>query len=139
MPVTIATFLDPAEAHIVCGRLQAEGIAASVAFDGHVGANWPLALALGGVAVQVPASQFADAAGILQAYAAGEYAGDVDAITGDVPAVCTACGGEECIARVPAAQKALAVALFLFGGATFPTRQDDVVCARCGAPWPAEA
>ena len=139
MPVTVATFLEPSEAHIVCGRLQAEGLDATVAFDGHVGANWPMALALGGVAVQVPVEQIAGAHEILRGYASGEYAGDVDAVTGAAPDACPACGAHERVARVPLAQKALAVVVFLFGGATFPTRQSDVACARCGAAWPVEA
>lgn len=132
MLITIARFLDPAEAHIVRGRLEAEGIAATVAFANHVTADWPMALALGGVAVQVPADAADAAADILRAYSAGEFAADVDAQIGIDPAACTSCGSTARIARVPATQKALAVVVFLFGGATFPTRQSDLRCAGCG-------
>ena len=45
------------EAHIFRLRLEAEGIFAVVAHEHHVWANWPYAMALGGVKVQVPPSE----------------------------------------------------------------------------------
>ena len=61
MFTTVASFHDPIEAHIACGRLRAEGIAAHVA-DAHMGlANWEWRLAIGGVKLHVPHDQLARA------------------------------------------------------------------------------
>lgn len=55
MLVTLARFLDPWEAYVVRALLEAEGLPATVAHAHHAIANWPMSLALGGTAVQVPA------------------------------------------------------------------------------------
>ena len=79
MFTTVASFHDPIEAHIACGRLRAEGIAAHVA-DAHMGlANWEWRLAIGGTRLRVPTAQAARARDILRAMDAGEYAIDDDA------------------------------------------------------------
>ena len=50
---TIARYPDPIEAHIVCGRLRAEGIDAQVADDQMNLANWEWRQALGGTRILV--------------------------------------------------------------------------------------
>jgi hypothetical protein len=50
---TIARYPDPIEAHIVCGRLRAEGIEAQVADDQMNLANWEWRQALGGTRILV--------------------------------------------------------------------------------------
>jgi hypothetical protein len=61
VPFTVASFQDPVEAQIVCALLQSEGLSATVADLNLVTANWPWALAVGGVKVQVPHEEFEQA------------------------------------------------------------------------------
>jgi hypothetical protein len=77
--VTVAAFLAATEAHILRGRLVAEGIGAIVA-DANIAQTYDLiSIAVGGVKVKVPASQAARAAEVIRAVGAGEYAlGDED-------------------------------------------------------------
>jgi hypothetical protein len=51
--VTLATFWNPVEAHVLVGRLEAAGIRAYVADAETVAMDWLLANAVGGVKVQV--------------------------------------------------------------------------------------
>ena len=53
---TAAIYTNPIEAHIVRGRLEAEGIPAYVIHEYHIWANWFYSSALGGVKVQVNAT-----------------------------------------------------------------------------------
>ena len=57
--VTIEHFYDAIEARIVAGRLEAAGIPTLLPGIHHVTANWAIAVALGGIPLQVPAA-FAD-------------------------------------------------------------------------------
>ena len=134
--VTIARFQDPTEALIVCAMLEADGLHASTADLNHVVANWPIVLALGGVRVQVPADEFEAARELVQRYLRGEMA--LPDEPGEPPARgrCHACGNTQFRERVPLQQKLLALFVFLFGGATFPTRASDRQCAACGRAWP---
>jgi len=54
---TVASYLDPIEAHIVCGRLQAEGIDAIVSDDQTSLANWEWRQTIGGTRVRVAEDQ----------------------------------------------------------------------------------
>ena len=79
MFVAVARFADPLEAHIVCGRLRAEGIDAHVA-DAHMGlANWEWRLAVGGTRVLVDEREADRARIIVRALDAGAYALDTEA------------------------------------------------------------
>ena len=79
MLITIATFTNPLEAHIVRGRLQAEGIETYVAHEHHIWANWFLSTALGGVKLQVRPEDAQQAGEILRQ----EQAGDFDTLVAD--------------------------------------------------------
>ena len=66
-PVTIYKALNPADAQLVCSRLEAAGFhpfvadeLAALSMDGY-------ALAVGGIRVQLPDSEFADAREFLDA------------------------------------------------------------------------
>jgi hypothetical protein len=63
--VTISRFLDPVEAQIVAGRLEASGIPVHLLGIHHVSANSMLAVALGGVRLQVPATRLEEARRLL--------------------------------------------------------------------------
>jgi hypothetical protein len=72
--VCLARFLVPTDAHILCGLLEAEGIA-TVAGDAHlVQANPFLTTAVGGVRVLVYERDVARAREVLHAYRNGDYA-----------------------------------------------------------------
>jgi hypothetical protein len=77
--VTIARFLVPTYAHIMRGRLEADGIPAVVADGNFVQNNTLLAIAAGGVRLQVPASLAVEARAILAAIRSGSIALDEDA------------------------------------------------------------
>jgi len=49
---TICWFADPIKAHIVKGRLEAEGIYVYLANEHHIWAKWTISNALGGVECQ---------------------------------------------------------------------------------------
>lgn len=74
MFTTVASYHDPIEAHIACGRLRAEGIDAHVADDQLAVANWEWRLAVGGIRVRVAPEDAARAQCILQELDAGAYA-----------------------------------------------------------------
>ncbi len=136
---TVARFQDPTEALIVCGMLEAEGLHASTADLNHVVANWPIVLALGGVRVQVPEREFAAARELIEKYLRGDMA--LPDEPGEPPARvrCRSCGSTQYREHVPLRQKLLALFVFLFGGAAFPTRTGGRQCAACGRPWPEPA
>lgn len=76
--LTVARCHDAVEAQLLQGRLQADGIEAVLADHHHVQADPLIALALGGVRVQVKARQAAAARAVIAALASGDYALDED-------------------------------------------------------------
>ena len=75
---TIARFLIPTDAHILKGRLEAEGIPVHLADGNLVQTHNLIAIAVGGIRVQVPASHAAEAREILAAIRSGDFAVDED-------------------------------------------------------------
>lgn len=65
--------LEPTEAHILRARLQVEGIAVFLLGEQHVQTDWTVAIALGGVGLQVSLADEAKARAILAAIDRGEY------------------------------------------------------------------
>lgn len=131
MLVTVARFLDPWEAHIVCGRLQADGILASVAFANHAIVNWPMAYALGGTAVQVPDDYVEQSLELLAAYNAGELGLDDSAERLVPEGHCPVCRSTDLQPIIPWHQRVLVVLLGVFA-ATFPTSSQQWKCNACG-------
>jgi hypothetical protein len=76
---TVARLLDPLEAQILQGRLQAEGIPVLLADRQLVQTNLLWSIALGGVRVQVPEHLLARAQEVMTALREGRYALDEDA------------------------------------------------------------
>ena len=79
---TVARYLIPTAAHVVCGCLQAAGIAAVVVDDQYVQSNLLLAPATGGVRVLVPEQDLPLAREVLQAFERGDIALGDDADVG---------------------------------------------------------
>ena len=135
MLTTIARYFNPSEAQILCARLQAEGIPATVAGDQHMMADWTLMVALGGARLQVPAAFTEQAAELIRAYHAGEVEQDLLAQAPDAAERCPACGSRHLVKRVPVRQRALLLATFLFVAAPFPTQASRYRCSDCGHRW----
>jgi len=76
MFTTVASYHDPIEAHIACGRLRAEGIEAHVADDQLAVANWEWRLAVGGTRLRVAEVDAERARGVLRELEAGGYSLD---------------------------------------------------------------
>lgn len=72
--VTIVRVTEVWEAHIIKARLQAEGLLASIADEHLVSMDWFYSNAIGGVRVQVPASEEIRARSVLEAIERGDYA-----------------------------------------------------------------
>ncbi|GGJ95961.1 putative signal transducing protein [Luteimonas terricola] len=83
MFTTVATYIDPIEAQLASGLLQAEGIPARLDDIGTAIANWEWRLAIGGVRLRVPDAQAVHARRVLAALEAGEYALDEEALSGE--------------------------------------------------------
>lgn len=83
MFTTVAAFIDPIEAQLAAGLLQAEGIPARLDDTGTAIANWEWRLAIGGMRLRVPDAQAMHARRVLAALEAGEYALDEDALDED--------------------------------------------------------
>ncbi|MQP76366.1 hypothetical protein CQ393_10755 [Stenotrophomonas sp. MYb238] len=135
MLLTIARYFDPWEAHILRARLEVEGIPARVTGDQHIIANWPLSVALGGAALQVPDSHAGQAREIITAYHAGILEQDLIAAHPEAAEACPDCGKTEISATVPPGQRLLAVATFFFASGPFPTRASRMTCRACGKQW----
>ena len=72
--VTVARFLNPTDAHLVCECLKAAGVPAVVADANLVQTNSLWAIAVGGVRVQVRASRISEARGAIEAFGRGDFA-----------------------------------------------------------------
>ena len=80
MFTTVAAYLDPIEAQLAAGLLQAEGIPARLDDTGTAIANWEWRLAIGGMRLRVPDAQAIHARRVLAALDAGEYSLDEHAL-----------------------------------------------------------
>lgn len=88
MLITLATFSDQLRAELARGRLESEGIAATLKDQHIVGINWLYSFAVQGVKLQVGVADAARALAILS----GEYADLLDEETSGVPSHCEVCG-----------------------------------------------
>lgn len=136
MLVTVATFTEPWEAHIFRLRLEAEGMFAVVAHEHHVWANWPYAMALGGVKVQVPPSELERALAVERRCRAGDYRAELEAEFGQLDGdSCPRCGARQVTSRRSMPQLALLIASAWFAGLIFPLRSSVHRCGSCRAKW----
>ena len=72
--ITIARFLIPMDAHILRGRLEAQGVPAIVADGNLTQTNGLLSVAVGGARVQVPVPYVAEAISVIAALRSGAFA-----------------------------------------------------------------
>ena len=71
---TVARFLNPTDAHLLCSCLEAAGVPAVVADANLVQTNSLWAIAVGGVRVLVRDSRVAEAKEIIEAFDRGDFA-----------------------------------------------------------------
>lgn len=134
MLVTLARFVDPWEAHVVRARLEADGIPATVAFAHHAIANWPMSLALGGTAVQVPGTLLDRSRALLADYAAGILEDELNEEAGIQGEHCPACGSTDFKRTMPW-QKRLGAIVVMLVFAPYPTHRNRFICRACGCRW----
>ena len=132
---TVGRYFDPWEAYILRARLVAEGIPASVAGDQLITTNWPMSVALGGVALQVPEEYLEQAMELIAAYHAGTLEQELIAEHPSAVDSCPSCSSEEIVGSVPLGQRALAVATYLLASAPFSTSASQMSCNSCGHHW----
>lgn len=134
MLTTVSVHTDPIEAHIVRGRLEAEGIPAHVAFQHHVWMNWSMSFALGQVRIQVPPSYLGRSLAVLHDIRAGEYNAVVESgQDGPLTLACPACGSFETTVRNWSVKLAL---LLLFALVQpVPYTSHAWRCSACGHKW----
>ncbi|KGI79181.1 hypothetical protein [Oleiagrimonas soli] len=134
MLVTLARFLDPWEAYVVRALLEAEGLPATVAHAHHAIANWPMSLALGGTAVQVPAPLLVSARALLTDYRTGVLEQQLNEDLGIRSEHCPRCGSMDFKRTMPLHRRigALVIVLFL---AAYPSRRSLFICRNCGGQW----
>lgn len=134
MLATVAKFLDPWEAHVIRARLNADGIPATVAFANHAIVNWPMSLALGGTAVQVPANFLAKSQEIVANYQAGVLETELNEAIGSHAEHCPNCGSTNFKRTMPWRERVCATFVVVLVAA-FPTRRRLFICNNCGNRW----
>jgi hypothetical protein len=136
MLITIATFTNPLEAHIVRGRLQAEGIETWVAHEHHIGANWFLSTALGGVKLQAKPEDAQRAGEILRREQAGDYEALVTDNLTETPEprrACPVCRSMD----IHPVRRSGRVALIIVWLSSLPLPYSGIsmTCRNCGHSW----
>lgn len=134
MLVTLTRFVDPWEAEVFRARLEAEGIPASVAFANHAVVNWPMSLALGGTAVQVPDSLLEQSRRLLADYRAGRLEDELNEQIGASREHCPSCGSTD-FKRTMALRKRLMAIFIVLAFAPYPASRTRFVCRECGCEW----
>ena len=132
--VTVATFVEPNRAHIAKGRLEAEGIQAALDGEHHVGMDWMISNAVGGVKLLVHHRDRETAMRVLKD-APSELQLDLDAEddTGRTLATCPKCGSSATYAE-RLNRKLIFVSILLLGvPLPFLTRKS--FCQRCEHRW----
>ncbi len=115
-------------------KLESEGIPATVAYANHAIMNWPQSLALGGTAVQVPASFITQAREILSEYRLGSLEDDLNEAIGTHREHCPRCGSTN-FKRTMRLHKRLWAILIVLIVAAFPAKRSTFICRECGYRW----
>ncbi len=124
--VTVDRFLHPTDAHIAAGRLECEGIPVNLFGINHASANWLIAIALGGIRLQVPYEYAEEAREILAAEAT---------VGADDSERCTTCGSSNTTAHSTAWKLSLLAVHLL--NIPIPWGKRRRQCNDCGNTWKA--
>jgi hypothetical protein len=130
---TVDAFREPYEAYIARGKLEVEGIPATIADDHLVQMDWRYSQAIGGVKLQVPEEFLEKAQQILTETQAEEDEKGKDAIEEtDEEEVCPKCGSS---LTSPRRFSLTSIAISLVLLLPFFYRKDGRVCRNCGTVW----
>lgn len=133
---TVESFTDPMDAHLAKGRLEAEGIPASVAHENHIWANWMLSHALGGVKVQVAESNIDAAKVILKQHLNGEFEDSLNQEFNDIEVnSCPNCGATEYVSSASLFSKIMLILTFGLFGVIYKIRKENHKCTKCECKW----
>jgi hypothetical protein len=135
MLLTVGRYFDVWEAYILCARLRSEEIPAIVSGDQHMIADWPISIALGGAALQVPAEFLQQARDLVQAYHSGKLELELVEEHPETLDRCPACQSQAFRASVPLSSKILNVFSTAVFSAPFSTAASDLSCQSCGHSW----
>jgi len=136
MLITVATFTNPLEAHIVRGRLEAEHIETYVAHEHHIWADWFLATALGGVKLQVRPEDAQRARDILRQEQAGDYRALVTDGAEEVAQPRPACPVCHSVDIMPVRRSGhLSLLIVWLSALPFPYSGVTMACGNCGHTW----
>ena len=140
---TIARFRDVPAAQLAQSRLEADGIPASLLGVNHVGINWLISQAIGGIRLQVPAEDAEHARELLQQDRSEDLEGVPEA---DLPAAegetCPRCGSDRVqgsqLAHWTKAASMLGGIWFLLLSLPFVWWRRRLDCSACGFSWEPE-
>ncbi len=122
------------EAHIIRGRLEAEGIPAFIAFEHHIWENWTLSNALGGVRVQVITSKKEEVIDVISSIEHGKYQKELeDQIECTDKNLCSACNSS-IATNVNWSWKLAFLSLFILT-IPVPFFQNQLKCVKCNHSW----
>jgi hypothetical protein len=124
--VTVATFLTTGEAEPARNALTAAGFHVLARDMATIYADGVLSPMLGGVKMQVPAEEAAEAAEFLRQANAGELA---------TPLECPACSSAEADVTETTAGRMNAAANFMIARVAIPDREVRFRCRSCGHDW----
>jgi hypothetical protein len=136
MLITVATFTNPLEAHIVRGRLEAEHIETYVAHEHHIWADWFLSTALGGVKLQVRPEDAQRAREILRHEQAGDYRALVTDVGEEIAEPRPACPVCHSVDITPARRSGhLSLIIVWLTALPLPYSGVAMACRNCGHTW----
>ncbi|MEJ8801391.1 putative signal transducing protein [Pontibacter sp. H249] len=139
--ITIATFNDVTEAHILKGRLEAEGILCFLGDENIIGVQPFYANAVGGVKLKVPETDVMEAKAILTRIQEGNTLFDYDTIElappmqeHEVVNTCPNCGSDN-VEQVKFNKTVFSIS-YLFLGFPVPfLNRKKYTCHECGHTW----
>lgn len=133
MNVTVSTSTNPIEAHIIRGRLEAEGIPAFVIFEYHIWANWAISNAIGGVRVQVPSEFSKQAKTVIENINKGSYELSLEEVSTPAPTCCPKCNSQKIVSNDGFWKVALVI-VFIFC-IPLPYSRYRMRCTQCSNTW----
>ncbi|MEM7051705.1 MAG: hypothetical protein AAF604_18705 [Acidobacteriota bacterium] len=141
-PVTVGRYLSLVEAQLARSALEGSGVPAWIPEEQMGGVHWQLGVALGGIRLQVAATDSEAAEKLLASH--GEEAGAaVDEATDTAFEVCPRCGCQDYYS-VPQKRRAAGLTMLPLPGllllipailAYFKLQSPFLVCRQCGHRW----
>jgi hypothetical protein len=134
MLTTVHREISPWDAHIVMGRLRAEGLHPSLLSEHHISLVWPWSMVLGEVRIQVPQAEADHARAVLTDWREGLYQQALEDELGLPNAThCPRCQRVNWVAMRDGWSRALACVMWwFFRSPIFPPEITGRRCWACG-------